>query len=85
MDFSQIKRPFRDAIASFVQLSSEIIAEDVELDCVIIGIGTRHESHGYKVPVRVRYGRQACEIPQLKWVARNYRIPIDNIPKKKIS
>ncbi|VVC29189.1 Peptidase S1, PA clan,Serine proteases, trypsin domain [Cinara cedri] len=60
----RLKRPFRN-VGRFVRLSSDIFADDIELDCLIIGIGFPHEGHGYKVPVRVQYGRNACKIPEL--------------------
>jgi len=63
----QLERPFGD-VDRFVRLSSKTFGHDMELDCVVVGIGTPH-GRSYKVPVRVRYGRTACHIPEYKYDA----------------
>eukprot|EP00102_Acyrthosiphon_pisum_P020458 XP_016657668.1 PREDICTED: uncharacterized protein LOC100575281 isoform X2 [Acyrthosiphon pisum] len=57
-----LKKPFKH-VERFVRLSSKTLSSDVELSCVVVGIGAPHE-RGYKVPVRVKYGRTACRIPK---------------------
>ncbi|XP_050060097.1 uncharacterized protein LOC126551256 isoform X2 [Aphis gossypii] len=58
----KLKKPFKH-VEHFVGLSPRTLKSDVELNCVIVGIGAPHE-RGYKVPVRVKYGRTACRIPK---------------------
>ncbi|XP_050054742.1 uncharacterized protein LOC114128086 isoform X3 [Aphis gossypii] len=58
----KLKKPFKN-VEHFVGLSPRTLKSDVELNCVIVGIGAPHE-RGYKVPVRVKYGRTACRIPK---------------------
>lgn len=60
----QLEKPF-EHVNRFVALSSKTFKDDVELDCVVAGIGSLY-GVGYKVPVRVRYGRTACVIPEFK-------------------
>ncbi|XP_060843057.1 uncharacterized protein LOC132923217 [Rhopalosiphum padi] len=58
----KLKKPFKH-VERFVGLSSRTFKSDVELNCMVIGIGAPHE-RGYKVPVRVKYGQTACRIPK---------------------
>ncbi|XP_025203126.1 uncharacterized protein LOC112600174 [Melanaphis sacchari] len=58
----KLKKPFQ-YVERFVGLSSRTFNSDVELNCVVVGIGAPHE-RSYKVPVRVKYGRTACRIPK---------------------
>ncbi|CAH1737321.1 unnamed protein product [Aphis gossypii] len=60
----KLKKPFKH-VEHFVGLSPRTLKSDVELNCVIVGIGAPHE-RGYKVPVRVKYGRTASRIPKSK-------------------
>lgn len=61
----QLKKPFFN-VDHFVRLSFYPFKNDIELECVIVGIGAPYSS-GYKVPVHVQYGSSACHIPELKW------------------
>ncbi|XP_060877711.1 granzyme A-like [Metopolophium dirhodum] len=60
----KLKKPFKH-VERFVRLSSKALNSDVELSCVVVGIGAPHE-RGYKVPVRVKYGLAACRVPKSK-------------------
>ncbi|CAI6348823.1 unnamed protein product [Macrosiphum euphorbiae] len=60
----KLKKPFKH-VERFVRLSSKTLNSDVELSCMVVGIGAPNE-RGYKVPVRVKYGLTACRIPKSK-------------------
>lgn len=60
----QLEKPFHHS-DHFIKLSKKTFKDDVELDCIVVGIGEPY-GRGYKVPVRVQYGRSACQIPEMK-------------------
>lgn len=62
---AQLVEPFRN-VDDFVLLSSKIFTHNkTQLDCVVAGIGNP-EGLGYQMPVRAKYGRNACRIAKSK-------------------